>query len=245
MAAVEAKSRGASTPYCNNCGYDLSKLTESSRCPECGRPFVEVLTRGPRLLESGRRYRSKATLFGLPVIDIALGPRGGQLRGRAKGIIAIGDIATGGIAIGGVARGVVAVGGLAIGGFTFGGGSIGLFTALGGGAIGGIAVGGGAMGGIAQGGGALGFIAQGGGAVGYFARGASAMGVHTISMQPPHSDPAAVRAFERISFITGTWPPANQFALLSQMAFPVALTLAAAVIVALVAMFAMGREPEP
>ena len=244
MATGEGNSRSANAPYCNNCGYDLSNLTESSKCPECGRPLVEVLTRGPRLLESGKRYRSKATLFGLPVIDIALGPKGGEFRGRARGIIAIGDVATGGIAIGGVARGVVAVGGLAVGGFTFGGGSIGLFTALGGGAIGGIAVGGGAMGGIAQGGGALGFVAQGGGAVGYFARGASALGVHTISLQPPHSDPAAVRAFEQLSYVTGTWPPPNQFALLSQMAVPVALMLAAAVIIAFVAVFAMRREPE-
>jgi hypothetical protein len=244
MPTKDSNVRDPWTPYCNNCGYDLSNLTESSKCPECGRPLVEVLTRGPHLLQSGKRFRSKATLFGLPVIDIALGPKGGEPRGRATGIIAIGDIATGGIAIGGVARGVVAFGGLAVGGFTLGGASIGLFTALGGGAIGGIAVGGGALGGIAQGGGALGFVAQGGGAVGYFARGGSALGVHTISMQPPRSDPAAVRAFEHLSSITGTWPPPNQLALLSQMAVPLVLTLAAAATIALVAMVAMRREPE-
>ena len=26
-------------PICGNCGYVLSGLTESSKCPECGRPF--------------------------------------------------------------------------------------------------------------------------------------------------------------------------------------------------------------
>src|SRR5688572_11826068 len=120
--------RDAKAPYCNNCGYDLSNLTESSKCPECGRPLVEVLTRGPSNLETGKRYRSKATLFGWPVIDVALGPKDGELRGHAKGVIAIGDIATGGIALGGLARGVIAVGGAAFGAFSLGGFSFGLVT---------------------------------------------------------------------------------------------------------------------
>jgi predicted Zn-ribbon and HTH transcriptional regulator len=32
-------------PYCGNCGYVLTGATETSKCPECGRPLVEVLTR--------------------------------------------------------------------------------------------------------------------------------------------------------------------------------------------------------
>ncbi|MCA9290115.1 MAG: hypothetical protein KDA25_03240, partial [Phycisphaerales bacterium] len=47
-------------PYCSNCGYTLTDLTDSARCPECGRPFVEVLTRAPRMAEAGRRYRSES-----------------------------------------------------------------------------------------------------------------------------------------------------------------------------------------
>jgi hypothetical protein len=243
MATMNSEGRDRSAPYCNNCGYDLSNLTESSKCPECGRPLVEVLTRGPSILESGKRYRSKATLFGWPVIDVALGPKDGELRGHAKGIIAIGDIATGGIAFGGLARGVVAVGGAAFGAFSLGGLSFGFVTALGGAAIGGVAVGGGALGGIAQGGGAAGFVAQGGAALGYYARGAGAFGIHTISLQPPTSDPAAVEAFDKLSWIVGSWPP-TQTSLLAQMAVPLVCTLAVAVVIALVAMFAMRSEPD-
>ena len=93
------------------------------------------------------RKRSSRMFWGLPLYDIAMGPdpTNGELRGHARGIVAIGDFATGVLALGGIARGVVAVGGLAIGGI-----------AIGGGAIGGIAIGGGAFGYYAVGGGALG-----------------------------------------------------------------------------------------
>jgi predicted RNA-binding Zn-ribbon protein involved in translation (DUF1610 family) len=53
-------------PYCGNCGYRLTVATESSKCPECGRPLVEVLTRNSQAPMMGKRYRSKATLFGWP-----------------------------------------------------------------------------------------------------------------------------------------------------------------------------------
>ena len=35
-------------PYCGNCGHRLTGLVDSSKCPECGRPLVEVLTRSGR-----------------------------------------------------------------------------------------------------------------------------------------------------------------------------------------------------
>ena len=56
------------------------------------------------------RYSSVAQLYGVPVVDVAIGSdeSRGERRGRAKGIIAIGDIATGMIALGGIARGLVA-----------------------------------------------------------------------------------------------------------------------------------------
>src|SRR3954464_15285384 len=154
-------------PFCSHCGYVLKGLTESSKCPECGKPLVEVLVRpGQAFMNAGKRYRSKATLFGWPVIDVALGPKDGEMRGHAKGIIAIGDIATGGIAIGGLARGVVAVGGLALGLFSMGGLAVGLVSATGGLAVGGLPADGGAVGIFASGGGAAGAFAQGGGALG-------------------------------------------------------------------------------
>ena len=57
-------------PYCGACGQRLTGLVDSSKCPECGRPIVDVVTRAGKL---GNRYRSQATLFGLPLLDIAFG----------------------------------------------------------------------------------------------------------------------------------------------------------------------------
>lgn len=105
----------------------------------------------------GIRKRSSIMMMGLPLYDIALGPDidKGEIRGHAKGILAIGDIATGGVAIGGFARGIIAAGGFAMGGIAFGGA---------------------ALGGIAIGGAALGVIAIGGAAAGYYATGGAAYG---------------------------------------------------------------------
>ncbi len=133
----------------------------------------------------GIRKRSDRYFWGLPLYDIALGPdlEKGEMRGHARGIIAIGDLATGVLAMGGVARGLVAVGGVALGlVLGFGGLSTGL-----------LAVGGLAVGGIAIGGGAIGGIAIGGGAFGYYAVGGGAFGEHVISAMT--QDPEAVRFF--------------------------------------------------
>ena len=126
-------------------------------------------------LYRGIRKQSDRYFWGLPLYDIALGPdpAKGEMRGHARGIIAIGDIATGVLVLGGVARGLVAVGGLALGVVLgFGGLSTGLL------AVGGLAMGG---------------IAIGGGAVGYYAVGGGALGEHVISGMG--QDPEAVRFF--------------------------------------------------
>ncbi len=130
----------------------------------------------------GIRRQSTRKLFGLPLWAIALGPdwERGEIRGHARAIFALGDLATGWFACGGLARGLVAVGGLAIGLVAFGGGAIGVLIAIGGAAIGGIAFGGGAIGAVAFGGGACGYYAFGGGAV----------GAYTVSAA--HQDPEAV-----------------------------------------------------
>ncbi|MHC4610726.1 MAG: hypothetical protein ACYS7M_10315, partial [Planctomycetota bacterium] len=168
-------------PFCSNCGYKLVGLVDSSKCPECGQPIVDVLRRrGDQALRMGKRYRSATIIFGLPLVHVALGPSGNETRGHAKGIIAIGDIATGFLALGSIARGIVALGGLALGLVGIGGLGVGLVAAFGGGAIGGMAAGGGAVGVVAQGGGAVGMLADGGGAYGYLARGGQAHGRYTI-----------------------------------------------------------------
>lgn len=230
-------------PYCSACGYVLTGAIESSKCPECGRPLVEVLTRRNRWAESGKRWRSNARLFGLPVIDIALGPKGGEARGRAKGIVAIGDIATGWLAIGGMARGFVAIGGFAIGAFSIGGMSVGAITSVGGWAIAGFAAGGGAMGGVAAGGGAAGYIAQGGGALGYYARAGGAWGRHIIDYRPAPAtgpDQAAIDMFDRFSWFFGAWPT-NALSSLQPFAILAGVTIAIGLLILLAAL-AMNRR---
>jgi hypothetical protein len=188
-------------PFCSNCGYVLTGLTESSKCPECGRPLVDVLTRrafSPAF--RSKRYQSKAKILGWPVVSVALGPSGNELRGHAKGLIAVGDIATGGIAVGGVAMGGVTIGGVSIGLCSFGGVSAGILTALGGCAVSlGLAFGGLAVGSIATGGLAVGLVAQGGLAVGLIARGGLSIRLGG----------ASIGGFQRLNWLLGPWPPAR------------------------------------
>lgn len=133
----------------------------------------------------GRRWRSDFELLGLPLVAVALGPdpEKGEWRGHARGVVAIGDVATGVLAVGGLARGVVALGGLSLGLVSFGGMAIGLLLAIGGGAVGGLALGGAAAGGVAVGGAAAGRYACGGGAYG------------TAVISPTRSDPEALEFF--------------------------------------------------
>jgi hypothetical protein len=120
----------------------------------------------------GIRRRSDYEYLGMPLWSVALGPdfARGEMRGHAKGVIAIGDMATGVIALGGLARGLFAFGGLAAG-----------VVAFGGLAIGGLTLGGLAIGIIAFGGGALGWVAVGGAAAGYYAAGGAAFGTYVVS----------------------------------------------------------------
>jgi hypothetical protein len=123
---------------------------------------------GAQLPIRGLRRRASWGIGDIPFYDIAVGPdlARGEMRGHARGVIAIGDIATGFVALGGISRGVFAFGGLAAGLVSVGGLSVGLLGAIGGLAIGSLALGGGAFGGVAMGGGAVGYYACGGGAAG-------------------------------------------------------------------------------
>ncbi len=128
----------------------------------------------------GFDYKSRQTLFGLPLVHICSGrdPVTGKRR-IARGIIAAGDIA----------QGVVAFGGLAMGGFTFGGVALGVvnFAGL---AFGLLSIGGVAIGLLgAYGGLAIGTFALGGLAIGLYAAGGGAFGLHVIDGST--RDPAA------------------------------------------------------
>jgi hypothetical protein len=152
---------------------------------------VAELEKEVAVLRAGRypvvRRRTSWGIGDLPFFALAVGPdpSRGELRGHAKAVVAVGDIATGVLAIGGWARGLVALGGLATGVVSLGGLSIGVLLAAGGLAIGGLAIGGGAVGAVAIGGAAAGHYACGGGAAGN----------HVVSAM--RRDPAAVDFFAR------------------------------------------------
>ena len=186
-------------PYCGNCGYVLTGLVDSSKCPECGKPLVEVLNRFGRW---GRRYQSSTRLFGLPIVAWAYGPVPGEKIGHAKGIFAFGDRATGIVAVGGLARGVVAIGGMAVGLITFGGLSIGLIAAMGGLAIGGLSYGGLSIGGVGSGGFVLAVIAVGGMAVGYWAAGGAPIGMYVAG--PGRSDQEVLDVLSGLTWFYGS-----------------------------------------
>ncbi len=133
------------------------------------------------------RWQSVATCMGRPWIAIAIGPdlARNEFRGHARGILAIGNMATGWIAIGGLVRGIVAFGGLAVGGIAIRGLSVGLF------AIGGLA-----LGGIVFGGATIGVAAAAGLAVGYYALGGAPFGLYIWG--PLHRDPQAAEFFMRV-----------------------------------------------
>lgn len=101
-------------------------------------------------------YKSKRTLFGLPLIHVNFGCGLYQ----AKGIVAIGMISKGLISIGVIALGLVSFGALAVGALVLAGLSAGLF------AVGGVAVGAVAVGGIAAGVFTLGGVAVGAASIG-------------------------------------------------------------------------------
>lgn len=110
-----------------------------------------------------KEYKSKATLFGVPLIHINLAIGIGNdisknKKGVAKGIIAIGNVAIGVISLGLVSAGIISLGILSLGLLAFG------TVALGGLGFGAIA---------------MGFMAFGAVAIGYSATGAVAIGVYS------------------------------------------------------------------
>ncbi len=105
-------------------------------------------------------YKSKKTLFGLPLVHVHLGF--GLC--KAKGIIAVGNLSCGLISVGILSLGLLSFGALALG-----------LLAVAGLAAGGLAIGGAALGAFAVGGVAVGIIAIGGAAVGVYSLGGAAV----------------------------------------------------------------------
>jgi hypothetical protein len=158
-----------------------------------GRIQLQAVIMLPGSQRSPIRWSSSAKFLEYPLVAIAVGPdpAANEVRGHARGVIAIGDMATGFVAIAGIARGGIAIGGLAIGGIAFGGCAIGVLG------FGGLALAYFAFGGLA-----IGYAAVGGLAIGVYAMGGVAFGKYVIG--PLHRDPQAVEFFERLG--TNLWP---------------------------------------
>lgn len=128
--------------------YNNNSNNKNSSCNNCRiRPDYE--------------YKSQREIHGIPLVHINVG-YGFK---KAKGILAIGNIAEGVIAIGGLSLGIVSIGGLGAGLISFSGLALGLLLAIGSAAIGCIAIGGFSLGIFAMGGCAVGIYAFGGAAI--------------------------------------------------------------------------------
>lgn len=139
-------------------------------------------------------FRSKASLFGWPLVHVATGvdPRTGRKR-TARGIIAVGTAPRGLIAFGDVTVGFVACGIFGYGVISLSVVAIGIF------ACGSIAAGlAGAMGGLV-----VAPLAMGGAAVGWYANGAIAWGKHAVS--PYFQDPVGQKFFSPYSVKIMYW----------------------------------------
>lgn len=242
-AVAERPAAKPGDPVCGRCGYLLVGLGNIGQCPECGGNLIDVLVRSKGELREGRRYRSKATLLGWPLVDVAFGPHKDERMGVARGWIAAGDVAFGGVAIGGAwSVGIVSVGGAGSLGLisAFGGGTaFGGMTSLAGGmALGtGLTVGGGAAaGGIAvAGGAAAGFISSATVSAGYYARGVVVTGEFLIA--PRRTDPEARDVFTTLNpFIGSRGLP------LRAGATVLSVGLGAAILIALLALV-LSRKP--
>jgi hypothetical protein len=142
---------------CPGCGYPLPG---ADRLPAAGPPEDLRRRPWPYVFE----YKSRRTVFGLPLVHIVSGPAwAGGLR-PAKGFIAVGNLAIGVIAIGGFGLGLITLAGIGLGAVSFAGIALGI--------------------GVGVGGVATGYLAIGGLAIGVYAIGGLALGPHTLRNDP-------------------------------------------------------------
>ena len=148
-------------------------------------------------LKSSIRWQSERKLFGKPLVNIAWGPDAskGEKFGHAKGIIAIGQMASGIIAIGVLSYGIISIGMVSLGLVSFSVLVCFGFLSFSSFAIGLVAFGGAAIGIVALGGMAIGYVAIGGLSIGVYAIGGFAIGNYIISAT--HTDPESIEFFTK------------------------------------------------
>jgi hypothetical protein len=96
---------------CRACHANISE--EARSCPHCGAPYPAR----EKFDGWGYEYKSKATLFGLPLLHVAFKYRPNRVPVVARGIIAIGQFGCGVVTVSQFGIGLFSVGQLAIAGF--------------------------------------------------------------------------------------------------------------------------------
>lgn len=157
-------------------------------------------------------YKSQRSLWGLPLVHINLCHRG---HCRARGVLAIGNVASGLFALGGAATGLISFGGGAVGLIAIGGGAVGLLS------LAGIAAGIFSLGGIS-----VGYLACGGVAVGVYAIGgvavAAKVAVAEYANAPYVIDPGFFRSLaletsrKHLSEFQSAWQQEHMLQMLAQ-----------------------------
>lgn len=142
---------------------------ETPECPPAAEPKMDCRY-CPR--QWRYEYKSARSLFGLPLVHVNLAfgcwrPGLYEKAPRAKGVLAVGNIASGVLAVGLLARGMLSLGGVSAGVLSLGCASVGLLC------IGALAAGGVAVGALA-----LGIVAVGAVAIGMFSLGAASLASH-------------------------------------------------------------------
>jgi hypothetical protein len=96
---------------CRECQHEISE--QAMACPQCGAPFPAK----DKWDGWGFEYKSKATLFGLPLLHISFKYRPTRRPVPAKGIIAIGQFAYGIFTLSQFGIGLVSISQFTVAGF--------------------------------------------------------------------------------------------------------------------------------
>jgi len=96
---------------CRECQHQVSE--QAVACPQCGAPFPAR----EKWDGYGFEYKSKATLFGLPLLHVSFKYRPNKVPVVAKGIIAIGQFACGILTISQFGIGVFSVSQFTVAGY--------------------------------------------------------------------------------------------------------------------------------
>ena len=88
---------------CRECGHEVSE--QAFACPGCGAPYPAK----EKWDGWGFEYKSKTTIFGLPLLHVSFKYRPNRLPVVAKGVISIGQFAVGVISISQFGVGLVSI----------------------------------------------------------------------------------------------------------------------------------------